>query len=221
MTGRPVLLDAFCGAGGAAVGYHRAGFDVVGVDTCPQPRYPFKFVLGDAVEYIADHGRSFDAIHASPPCQRFGGGASGYQWPDLVKPTHAALLALASGDGFVPWVIENVPAALLPFPTRLCGTQFPGLRVIRHRDFHPGGFAIPSLPHGSHPPVYAARRGRDGQDPATAFVQITGGGNCSLANASDAMGIDWMHKTELNEALPPAYTEYVGRYLLAAVQGAT
>jgi hypothetical protein len=70
-TGRPVILDAYSGAGGAAVGYHRAGFDVVGVDIVPQPRYPFAFEQGDAIEFIRRHGRDFDAIHASPVCKGF------------------------------------------------------------------------------------------------------------------------------------------------------
>ena len=103
----PVLLDLFCGAGGAAVGYHRAGFDVIGVDLRPQPSYPFRFVQADALEYLAAHGRDFDAIHASPPCQHYTVARkihdSGDRHPDLVDAVRARLVAVG-----VPWVIENV-----------------------------------------------------------------------------------------------------------------
>lgn len=211
---RPVLLDLFCGAGGAAVGYHRAGFDVVGVDTRPQPRYPFPFVQSDALTYLAECGELYSAIHASPPCQRFTSGAHGFAWPDLVTPTRDLLVAVGK-----PWVIENVPGALLAGPT-LCGTQFEGLRVIRHRTFEPGGFEIPSLPHSpAHPRVYTTRRNTD-LPPGDRYTQVTGGGNCSLAEASAAMGVDWtVHKVELNEMVPPDYTAYVGEFLMAAVKG--
>jgi DNA (cytosine-5)-methyltransferase 1 len=116
-------------------------------------------------------------------------------------------------------VIENVEGAPLVNPTWLCGTQFPELRVIRHRGFE-SNVVIPSLPHGKHPLVFThdkrkAHYGRLNQD--TSFVQVTGGGNCTIANARDAMGIDWMTKDELNEAIPPAYTEYVGDFLMLSL----
>ena len=92
---RPRLLDLFCGAGGAAVGYHRAGFDVVGVDIKPQPRYPFEFVQADALEYVAEHGHEFDAIHASPPCQLYtvANNIHGKNHPDLLPSTRERLIA--------------------------------------------------------------------------------------------------------------------------------
>ena len=113
MTAKPRLLDLFCGAGGAAMGYYRAGFDVVGVDIKPQPRYQFEFHQGDALEYCAAHGYEFDVIHASPPCQAYSVTRSihGNEYPDLVAVTRAALQATGK-----PWVIENVVGAPLFSP---------------------------------------------------------------------------------------------------------
>jgi DNA (cytosine-5)-methyltransferase 1 len=216
---RPRLLDLFCCAGGAGMGYHRAGFEVVGVDLSPQPRYPFEFVQADVMtlSMTAPVGwlRSFDAIHASPPCQRYSDLAkrngNAEAWPDFVAPVRRMLQT--SG---LPWIIENVEGAPLIDPVMLCGTMFPGLRVLRHRLFE-SNVALTAPPHGKHPLVFThdkrkAHFGRLNQDEA--FVQVTGGGNCSKANAAAAMGIDWMTKNELNEALPPAYTEWLGRQLL-------
>lgn len=214
---RPRLLDLFCCAGGAAVGYHRAGFDVTGVDITPQPNYPFTHHVADALEFVARHGHEFDAIHASPPCQRFSDLAKRNRnadaWPDLIEPTRAALHATGP-----PWVIENVEGAPLIDPIKLCGTTFPGLRVIRHRLFETS-IPIPPRPcHNRHPLVFTldkrkAHYGRLDQD--TAFVQVTGGGNCSVANKAAAMGISWMTGRELNQAIPPAFAEYVGAQLMA------
>lgn len=220
MGSRPRLLDLFSCAGGAGVGYARAGFEVVGVDIEPQPRYPFEHHVADAIEFCRDHGWMFDAIHASPPCQAYSdlalrnGNAS--DWPRLVEPVRDILQSTGR-----PYVIENVEGAPLIDPIVLCGTQFPGLRVIRHRLFETN-FPIDPLPcNNQHPLVftYDKRKAHYGKlDQNTSFVQVTGGGNCSVANARDAMGIDWMTKKELNEAIPPAYTEYVGKYLMKAVE---
>ena len=148
---KPRLLDLFCGAGGCSVGYSRAGFDVVGVDNRPMPRYPFTFVQGDALEYLAAHGGEFDAIHASPPCQRYSVLAAMHpdrEYPDLLQP--ARELLEASGK---PWVIENVETApmereanLFGFGVLLCGSMF-GLGVPRgylrrHRCFETS-FPVP------------------------------------------------------------------------------
>lgn len=213
---RPRLLDLFSCAGGAAMGYHRAGFEVVGVDIEPQPRYPFEFHQGDALEFAARHWREFDAIHASPPCQHFSDLAkrngNADDWPDLIHPTR--VVAIATG---LPYVIENVEGAPLRDPVWLCGTQFPELAVIRHRGFE-SNIDIPALPHGDHPLVFTMdkRKAHYGKlDQNTSFVQVTGGGNATVANKARAMGIDWMTGKELNEAIPPAFTEYLGRHLLA------
>jgi DNA (cytosine-5)-methyltransferase 1 len=128
------LLDTYCGAGGCAVGYHRAGFEVVGVDINPQPRFPFEFHQGDAIEYIREHGHEFDVIHASPPCQRFSEATPMERrdkHPDLIAPTREAMQATGK-----PYVIENVENARaeLANPVKLCGTMF-GLPIWRHRYF--------------------------------------------------------------------------------------
>jgi DNA (cytosine-5)-methyltransferase 1 len=210
------LLDLFCCAGGAGMGYHRAGFEVVGVDIAPQPRYPFAFIQADAVEYVTEHGREYDAIHASPPCQHHSVATKSWNgdpaaWPDLIEPTREALRH--SGK---PYVIENVVGAPLRDPVLLCGTMFAGLRVLRHRLFE-CNWDLTAPEHPKHPLVYTRdkRKNHYGKlDESTAFVQVTGGGNCSKTAASSAMGIDWMTKRELNEAIPPAYTEYIGKQLL-------
>lgn len=211
---RPKLLDLFCCAGGAALGYERAGFDVVGVDNEPQPNYPFAFIEADALGLADDFIAGFDVIHASPPCQHYSDLAkrngNGDDWPDLVGSTRDMLNATGK-----PWVIENVEGAPLRSPVVLCGTMFPGLRVIRHRLFE-SNFPIRQphhIPHVEHPLVHTLdkRKNHYGKTCEWAdFVQVTGGGNCSIAAARDAMGIDWMTKREINEAIPPAYAEYVG-----------
>jgi DNA (cytosine-5)-methyltransferase 1 len=221
------LLDLFSGAGGCAVGYHRAGFtEIVGVDVKPQPRYPFTFVQADALEYLAAHGHEFDAIHASPPCQRYSvatfcRGRRDHH-PDLVGPARDLL------DGIgVPWVIENVERApLAGHAVTLCGLMF-GLRVFRHRLFE----SNVTLLGQPHPPHGKRRIGRDG------FVCVAGRGgqltgwagsgsratvpadHRNKASWERAMGIDWMTRDELAQAIPPAYTEYLGRQLADAVRG--
>ncbi len=220
MTERPRLLDLFCGAGGAAMGYYRAGFDVVGVDIEPQPHYPFEFYRKDALEHLAVlnassiYGWAFDAIHASPPCQAYSDlqRRSGWEYPKLIEPVREVLEATR-----LPYIIENVPEAPLKFPVILCGTMFPGLRVIRHRGFESNSPLFAPPHRQSHPLVFThdKRKGHYGLlDQGVDFVQVTGGGNCTVANKRDAMGIDWMTGKELNEAIPPAYTEYIGHRLM-------
>lgn len=149
------LLDLFCGAGGCAVGYHRAGFtEITGVDIRPQPRYPFTFVQGDAMEYLAAHGHEFDAIHASPPCQAFSAtrhlpNVRTDRHVDLIGPSRAMLSSIAR-----PYVIENVEgspvgAAAGRWAISLCGLMF-GLRVFRHRLFESNVLLLgqPHRPHG-------------------------------------------------------------------------
>jgi len=214
---RPKLLDLFCGVGGAGYGYWQAGFDVVGVDIEKQRRYPFDFIQADAMTFPLD---GFDAIHASPPCQAYADEAHPYrkhEYPDLVGPIRERLM----NECRVPWVIENVDTAPLRNPAMLCGTMFPGVRVIRHRAFE-ASFYLEAPPHPREPHPrcfsYDKRRADYGQlDEYTAYVTVTGGGNCSIGAARDAMGIRWATAQELREAIPPAYTQYVGRKLLMAV----
>jgi DNA (cytosine-5)-methyltransferase 1 len=213
------LLDLFCCAGGAAVGYNRAGFEIVGVDIVARPSFPFAFIQADVMKLDPEFIASFDAIHASPPCQSYSDLAkrngNGDDWPRLVEPVREMLVA--SGR---PYIIENVEGAPLLNPLVLCGTMFPGLRVIRHRLFEMN-FVVTAPPHKKHPKVHTfdKRKSHFGKtNEWTDFVQVTGGGNCRLAAARDAMGIDWMSKGEINEAIPPAYTELIGRQLLAQLQ---
>jgi DNA (cytosine-5)-methyltransferase 1 len=215
---KPRLLDLFCGAGGAAMGYDRAGFDVVGVDIKRQPRYPFSFVQGDALAPPVDLA-AFDAIHASPPCQAYAYGtapmrARGKVYPDLLEPTRDMLAA--SG---VPWVIENTPPAPMRADFVCCGSQFglPGL--IRHRWFE-WSYGPPTVP--APPCAHGART-----------VSVVGTGTASGCRwwwedrpegvtwkqlCEQAMGIDWMTRAELSQAIPPAYTEWIGRQLLEQVR---
>jgi DNA (cytosine-5)-methyltransferase 1 len=208
------ILDLFCCAGGAGEGYARAGFEVVGVDIDPQARYPFQFIQADALTLDQKFLAEFDAIHASPPCQSYSDLAkrngNADEWPRLIEPVRDMLL-----DTGLPYIIENVDGAPLLSPVVLCGTMFPGLRVLRHRLFETN-FLMLAPPHGKHPRVHTfdKRKSHYGKtDERIDFVQVTGGGNCSIAAARAAMGIDWMSKNELNEAIPPAYTHYIGNQL--------
>ena len=212
---KPRLLDLFCCAGGAGVGYSKAGFEVVGVDISKQPHYPLPFVQTDALTLDPKFIALFDAIHASPPCQSYSDLAkrngNADEWPRLIEPVRDMLVR--SG---LPYIIENVEGAPLRNPVILCGTMFKGLRVIRHRLFE-ANFPIVPPPHGKHPicHTFDKRKGQYGKtDEMRDFVSVNGGGNCSVAAARAAMGINWMTKNELNEAIPPVYTQLIGEQLL-------
>lgn len=214
-SSRPKLLDLFCCAGGAAMGYWQAGFDVVGVDIAPQPNFPFEMVEADALDLDISFLRTFDAIHASPPCQAYSSLAyrtgKGHIWPRLIEPIRSLLEV--SGR---PYIIENVVGAPLRNYSVLCGTMFPELRVIRHRLFETN-FPVLTPGHLPHPLVHTLDRRKNHYgktDEYKDYVQVTGGGNCSVEAAKDAMGIDWMTKKEMNEAIPPAYARHVGQALL-------
>ena len=225
------LLDLFCGAGGAAMGYHRAGFDeIVGVDIKPQPRYPFTFVQGDAMTYPLD---GFDAIHASPPCQAFTTIRKGL-WKDREHPDYVAAIRERLSVRGVPYVIENVPGAPLVRPFLLCGTMFrlraKNAELRRHRLFEVQGFGMAMVPpcaHGSYGRKVPTS-GKDGSErywPATIEVYGNSGGSSRRdsrqmyphRDRAVAMGIDWMNGEELSEAVPPAYTEFIGKQLLEAL----
>ncbi|MEY9913302.1 DNA (cytosine-5)-methyltransferase 1 [Catenulispora sp. MAP12-49] len=209
---RPRLLDLFSCAGGAAMGYHRAGFEVIGVDIAPQPRYPFEHHQADALEFLAGHWREFDAIHASPPCHDHTSltsvaGMDGTGW--LLEATRDAL----SGIGR-PWVIENVPGAEMRVDLMLCGSMF-GLRTYRHRWFEFGDPMLPpTLAHPRHVAKTSTKRRRTCWE---AGMNISVTGDIGRTIGSLALGIDWMNGNELSQAIPPAYTEHVGEHLLAQV----
>lgn len=202
------LLDLFCGAGGASVGYHRAGFEIVGVDLAGQPRYPFEFHRGDALEFLHEHGHEFDVIHASPPCQAYtplGALHPHKTYPDLITATRAAL-DIADR----PYVIENVMAAPLIKERSiiLCGGMF-GLRTYRHRRFE-SRIPLTAPDHPKHVTRTATTRRRERWERGW-HVSITG--DVGTYVGPEAMGIDWMTGNELCQAVPPAYTEYLGRRL--------
>lgn len=215
---RPLILDLFCGAGGAAVGYHRAGFDVVGVDINPQPNYPFTFHQGDALEFLHDYGLHFDAVHASPPCKAYTPLKDMWnakKHPDLVAPTRELLRETG-----LSYVIENVPGAPMTPLIMLCGSAFglgiPEAQLRRHRWFEPSpNLWLMSPPCQHHGPVIGVYGGHGRDKRRTVNTQ-----NFTVAQRSQAMGIDWMNGTELSQAIPPAYTEYIGTQLLHAIESA-
>jgi DNA (cytosine-5)-methyltransferase 1 len=218
-----VLLDLFCGEGGAAKGYQRAGFHVVGVDIEPQPNYcGDSFIQADAITVLRNGCPAIfaaRAIHASPPCQFYSDLAkrngNGHEWPDLVAKVRRLLRPHGK-----PYVIENVEGAPLRDPVMLCGTMFPGLRVLRHRLFETN-WPLTAPPHGEHPLVFThdKRKAHHGQlDQDTSFVQVTGGGNATLANKRAAMGMPWASNHGVNEAIPPAYAEHIGRQLIRTLR---
>ena len=206
---RPRLLDLFCGAGGAAVGYHRAGFRVVGVDLKPQPHYPFEFHQADALAFPL---AGYDVIHASPPCQAYSLSSLYHRQQGKAYP---ALLPVIRGrliESQTPWVIENVMGAPMQAAIILCGSMF-GLAVQRHRQFESpwlSGMAPFACRHDYIPFTVCGNGTPSWQRKRT-------GRNQSVAECRAAMGIEWMTRAELSQAIPPAYTEWLGRQLLAAL----
>lgn len=205
---KPRLLDLFSGAGGAARGYQRAGFYVVGIDNRPQPRYAGdEFFQADAMTFPLE---GFDAIHASPPCQGYSSITfyAKSSKDKLIEPVRERLIA--SGE---PYVIENVYRAPLRNPMRLCGSAF-GLGVYRHRLFESNAFFAlePPCKHsfkslGIYGHIKAMDRRHGGvRRPDT------------LAEAQAAMGIGWMTWPELCEAIPPAYAQWIGKNLMDALK---
>jgi DNA (cytosine-5)-methyltransferase 1 len=196
------------------MGYNRAGFDVVGIDIDAQPRYPFEFHQADALQYLAQHGHEFDAIHASPPCQSFTayrrkGHGVGDSYVDLIPETRE--LVLESG---LPYIIENVPGAPLVDAVQLCGSSF-GLDVRRHRLFETNWpLLTPPCDHSWQTPRFAPATNRTN---LRRTVEV-GVWRIPLEVQQQAMGIDWTTLRELSEAIPPAYTEHVGRQLINQLQ---
>lgn len=206
------LLDLYCGAGGCARGYQMAGFKVFGVDLAPQPNYCGDgFLQMDAIRYLETNPLwEFSAVHASPPCQAYSTTRSLHsnEHPELVDETRAALEATG-----LPYVIENVVGAPLTNCVTLCGSSF-GLGVRRHRRFETNWtvWNPPACQHHLQP------------EP----LDVTGTGGPggrhrkprSLQEAREAMGVDWMSRPELSQAIPPAYTEFIGTQLLEAIRKA-
>lgn len=220
---RPKLLDLFCGVGGAGMGYELAGFDVTGIDIAPQPDYSSVFIQGDALDFLSKHGHRFDAIHASPPCQASSaltkGTNKGREYVQLIPQTRALLAQLSLGHG-IPTVLENVQGSDLRRDLTLCGEMF-GLGVIRHRYFEVNGIAVMQPEHVQHRGrVKGWRHGRFYDGPYFA-VYGDGGGKGTVAEWQAAMGIDWTEdRKAIAEAIPPAYTEYIGRALLEQMEAA-
>lgn len=242
MTGRPTLLDLCCRKGGAAMGYLRAGFEVDGVDVEDHSAgYPGNFVhQGDAVEYVRRHGWRYDAIHISAPCQAnlaiTAANRTREGWEDNhvnLLPAFRSAISWATAPCAIPIVLENGPSKAIRPDLVLCGLSF-GLPTLRHRsfEFHGPAQARPaSLPHQSHhghltigwrhgclrtlEPSTCPRHNRWCR--GTVYgVYGKGGGKPSVADAQRALGIDWMTDIDdLNEAIPPAYTEHIGRAFLA------
>ena len=216
---RPRLLDLYCGGGGAGWGYGLAGFDVVGVDIdeAAGRQYPFRFVQADALDFLRQRTggkfNPYDAIHASPPCQAYsmlGATRPDLEHPDLVARTRELLEATG-----LPWIMENVPGAPMRPTFILCGSMF-GLgsgdrQLRRHRLFESNVLIL--APHCRHVGQAIGVYGHGG--PAPRYDKLTRGGYQGKADERrEAMGIDWLTRDRLSDAIPPAYTEYIGRQLL-------
>jgi DNA (cytosine-5)-methyltransferase 1 len=212
------ILDLFCCQGGAGTGYARAGFDVVGVDIDPQPNYPYEFHQADALVFLKTHGHEFDAIHASPPCQSFLNLGKvnialgrDYDYPNLIGPTRELLEEIGK-----PYVIENVQDARshMVSPVRICGTGL-GRPLRRHRLFE-SNIPLEGVPcdHGAFTePKYWTGWRPKGEKRLSTVVQVYGNAG-GQHEWPDAMGIDWMDRHGFVEAVPPSYTEHIGRQLI-------
>ncbi|MFE2450161.1 DNA cytosine methyltransferase [[Kitasatospora] papulosa] len=224
---QPRLLDLFCCAGGAAMGYHRAGFEVTGVDIADRPNYPFTFHRADALEYLAaliasGEIEQYAAVHTSPPCQAgcaltVGTNASrgwGREHVQLIPE----LRTLLDASG-LPYVIEQ-PTGKAPVrrDVRLCGEMF-GLGVLRHRNFELGGWSMPQPEHPKHRGYVRGYRHGVYRDGPYVAPYGAGGGKATVPEMKTAMDITWTDvREELTEAIPPSFSEHIGRALLAAVR---
>jgi len=198
------------------MGYALAGFDVIGVDIKIQPRYPFEFHQENAFDYLLKHGHEFDAIHASPPCQHYSIATHNHnkhKHPDLIPETRFKLEHTGK-----PYIIENVPGASnsMVNPIMLCGTQF-GLKTYRHRLFESNILLLGMhhIPHRDNVP----KVGKGISDKG--FISIAGhwsGKKTPKDYGQRAMGIDWMTVSEMSQAIPPAYTRYLGKQLIRHIQ---
>lgn len=201
---KPRMLDLFCGGGGASVGYSMAGFDVTGVDISHQPHYPFKFIRGDALTFNLD---GYDIIHASPPCQRFSVGTPDRsKHPDLIDAIRQRLI-----NQGVPYVIENVRHAPIRADIVICGCMvgLPRIKRRRHFEVNPRLFVLSSPCQHPGPVITVTGHG------TTSGNRKTLGRNVPIKEMREVMGIDWMNRDELSEAIPPAYTKFIGDLMMA------
>ena len=235
MKDKPVCLDLFCGAGGASAGYAAAGFRVIGMDINPQPHYPYRFLQRDAMEVLAELAAGNEVridgdtlvstgdiamIHASPPCQAYtrlralaeSSANTPRDYPDMLSAVQSVLDKIA-----LPYIIENVQGAPLRNAGMLCGTMF-GLRVFRHRYFESNILLFfPS--HRRHPDgsTTHVQYGFSSFANGATHIGVYGKGFCA-ADARLAMAIGWMTGAELSQAIPPAYTAYLGRQMMRVVR---
>lgn len=215
---KPVLLDLYCCIGGAATGFHNAGWNIIGVDIKPQPDYPFEFHQGDALTLGPILAKRAHAVHTSPPCQGEGAPAKGTnktlgkQHPRLIPQTRTMLQQIG-----LPYIIENVAGAAIRHDVKLCGEMF-GLGVIMHRYFELGGWTTNQPPHPRHRGrVRGWRQGLYFDGPYVAAYG-NGGGKATVEEMRQAKRIDWStNHLGLREALPPAYTEWLGERLLKTI----
>jgi DNA (cytosine-5)-methyltransferase 1 len=203
----PKLLDLFCGGGGASMGYYQAGFEVVGVDIEPQPKYPFTFIQGDVFQVLPDIYRNFDVIVGSPKCQRYSTitkCGTDKEYEDQIPQLRWKLMFYGR-----PYVIENVPRAPLIDPTILCGTMF-GLNVIRHRAFE-SSLKLAEPPVHNHVKT-VVKHGR--RPDRTKHYAAATGHMSDVPFVQESMGISWLGQKGLAQAIPPAYTLWIGKQLM-------
>lgn len=211
--GKLKLLDLYCCAGGASFGYEQAGFDVTGIDIEPQPKYRGKFIQADAIEYLKANWQNFDAVHASPPCQKHSMASmqfrlAGKEYADLIAQTRKALIETG-----LPYIIENVPGSPLNNPVELCGAMF-GLRTYRHRLFE-SNFEISVPEHPKHK-AKNAKMGRRAKPDE--FIQYVGHFS-GVKEVGEMTGLTWLGQYELAQSIPPAYTKFIGEQLISLLCG--